>query len=146
MRGLPPLAALLAAMALAAGCGDDGGGNPIEARLQEKTAARSVLGFPALATKNTTRVGGEDEIADAAAVAHAVYPAEGTAHPELLTLVDSGDWQAGIAAAALMAPPLRAPVLLTDGSDVPEATSQAVETLAPTGSKEAGGAQVLRIG
>jgi hypothetical protein len=146
MRPLPPLlAVLLAAMALAVGCGD-GDSNPIEAQLKDETAARSVLGFPALATKNTTRVGGEDETADAAAVAHAVYPVEGTPHPELLTLVDAGDWQAGIAAAALMAPPVRAPVLLTDGPDIPEATKQAVETLAPTGSKEAGNAQVLRIG
>jgi ell wall binding domain 2 (CWB2) len=146
MRPPPPLlAALLAVMALAAGCGE-GDGNPIEAQLKEETAARSVLGFPALATKNTTRVGGEDEIADAAAVAHAVYPAEGTPRPDLLTLVDAGDWQAGIAAAALMAPPLRAPVLLTDGPDIPDATAEAVKTLGPTGSKEAGGAQVLRIG
>ena len=146
MRLVPPLlAVLVAATVLATGCGKENS-NPIEAKLKDETAPRTVLGFPALATKNTTRVGGEDEIADAAAVAHAVYPGEGTRRPELLTLVDSGDWQSGIAAAALMAPPLRAPVLLTDGPDVPDATSEAVKTLAPTGSEAAGGAQVLRIG
>jgi hypothetical protein len=146
MRRAPLLfTALLAAAALAAGCGNDER-NPLEAQLKEQTAARSVLGFPALATKNTTRVGGQDPAADAAAVARAVYPGEGTPRPELVTLVDKADWQGGIAAAALMAPPLRSPVLLTDGQDVTKPTTEAVESLSPTGSREAGGAQVLRIG
>ena len=50
-------AAALLALA-AAGCGDDD--SPVEVRLKEETAKQTVLGFPALATKNTTRVGGED--------------------------------------------------------------------------------------
>ena len=90
------------------------------AKLKDETARRTVLGFPAFATKNTTRVGGEDAIADAAGVAHAVYPGEGTRRPALSRWSTRGDWQSGIAAAALMAPPLGAPILLTDGPDVPE--------------------------
>jgi hypothetical protein len=39
------------------------------------------LGFPAFATKNTTRVAGADSIADAAAVALAVYPSTGGVPP-----------------------------------------------------------------
>ena len=46
----------------------------------------------------------------------------------------------------LMAPPLRAPILLTEGADLPEATADALDKLQPTGSKEAGDAQVIRIG
>ena len=64
-------AAVLAALAVGA-CGDER--QPVEVRLEEETADADVLGFPALATKNTTRVGGEDPVADAAAVATAVYP------------------------------------------------------------------------
>jgi hypothetical protein len=139
------LGALLAAAALAAGCGSEGS-NPIEARLKDDTAARTVLGFPALATKNTTRVAGEDPAADAAGVAQAVYPGAGTRRPKLLTFVDQRDWQGGIAASALMAAPLRSPVLLTDGAQVPRATSEAVNALRPTGARQAGGAQGIRIG
>jgi hypothetical protein len=72
-----------------------------------------------------------------------VYPGE---HPELIALVDSADWQGAFAAAVLMAPPLRAPVLITDGKDVPDATTQAADTLEPSGAQEAGGAQAIRIG
>ena len=46
-------------------------------------------------------------------------------------LVDQDDWRAGIAAAQLAAPPLRAPVLLTEGDELPEATADALETLEP---------------
>ncbi|MGN6169155.1 MAG: hypothetical protein ACTHQQ_13445, partial [Solirubrobacteraceae bacterium] len=42
------------------------------------------LGFPSVATKNTTRVGGGDPVADAAGVSLAVYPSQapGT-HPSV---------------------------------------------------------------
>jgi hypothetical protein len=45
-----------------------------------------------------------------------------------------------------MAPPLRAPVLFSEGGQLPGATEQALGRLIPTGAKEAGGAQVVRIG
>jgi hypothetical protein len=63
-----------------------------------------------------------------------------------VVLVDQDDWRAGIAAAQLAAPPLRAPVLLTEGDEVPEATADALDKLQPTGAKQAGGAQAIRIG
>lgn len=119
-----------AAVDVAAGAGADG--------LQD-------LGIPALATKNTTRVAGADPIADAAGVALAVYPssAPGT-HPAAVTLAPTDDWEAAIAASVLMAPPIRAPILLSGSGSLPSATAQALSMLAPTGS--VGGAQVLRIG
>jgi hypothetical protein len=109
--------------------------------------APAQLGFPSLATKNTTRVSGADPTADAAGVALAVYPsaAPGT-HPAAVALAPTDDWQAAVAAAVLMAPPIRAPVLLSGSSSLPSATFQGLKALAPTGSGSAGGAQVIKIG
>jgi ell wall binding domain 2 (CWB2) len=105
------------------------------------------LGFPELATKNTTRVPGADPAADAAGVALAVYPSAGPGtHPSVVTLAPTDDWQAAIAASVLMAPPIRAPVLLSGSGGLPAATAEAMTTLAPTGSGPAGGAQVIRVG
>ena len=57
------------------------------------------LGFPAFATKNTTRIAGADPIANAAAVALAVHPSTGDSPgPDAVTLVDVDDWQGAIAA------------------------------------------------
>jgi putative cell wall-binding protein len=128
------------------GCGSDGQ-SAVEVRLNEDTAKDSVLGFPALATKNTTRVGGKDPVADAAAVAVAVYPSRSTTtRPEIVTIVNEDDWRSGIAASVLMSAPLRSPVLFSGRDDVPEATREAINTLAPSGSREAKGAQALRVG
>jgi putative cell wall binding repeat protein len=141
-------AAALAAIAVAfgPGCGSDKP-SPVEVRLKEDTKKVTVLGFPALATKNTTRVGGKDAIADAAAVATAVYPGHSaTTRPGLVSLVDMDDWRSGIAAAALMAPPLRAPVLFGSPHDVPDVTREVLGTLKPRGSPKAKGIQVLRVG
>ncbi|HEY5429520.1 MAG TPA: cell wall-binding repeat-containing protein [Solirubrobacteraceae bacterium] len=109
--------------------------------------ATSKLGFPSLATKNTTRVPGADPAADAAGVALAVYPsaAPGT-YPKTVTLAPTEDWQAAIAASVLMAPPIKAPVLLAGPTSLPTATSEALAALAPTGSGQIGGAQVIRVG
>ncbi|MEO9118260.1 MAG: cell wall-binding repeat-containing protein [Solirubrobacteraceae bacterium] len=105
------------------------------------------IGFPTLATKNTTRVPGTDPTAEAARVALAVYPsaAPGT-HPPAVALAPSADWQAALASAVLMAPPIRAPLLLSDATSLPSVSAGALGTLAPTGSGGAGGAQVIRVG
>jgi hypothetical protein len=133
-------------MALGLGaCGD--ADNPVEVRLEEKTAEQTVLGFPAVATKNTTRIGGEDPAADAGGAASAVFPgATRGSRPRAVTLVDSQDWRGGIAAAVLAAPPLRAPILITDGDELPKATSTAIESMRPTGARQLGGAKALEIG
>jgi ell wall binding domain 2 (CWB2) len=109
--------------------------------------ASEQLGFPGFATKNTTRVGGSDAVANAAAVARAVYPggAPGTT-PAAVALVDAKDWQAGIAASVLMSDPLRAPLLLTEDGKLPQASEEALRALAPSGARELGGVQLLRIG
>ena len=135
--------------AVLAGCGrssGDAGVNGAPSADKEDDAAAD-LGFPAVATKNTTRISGADPIANAAAVARAVFPeAAQASRPKAVALVDAGDWRAGVAAAVFAAPPLRVPILLTDGSDMPPASKEALDELAPTGAEEAGGAQVVRVG
>jgi putative cell wall-binding protein len=105
------------------------------------------LGFPAFATKNTTRIGGADPIADAAGVARAVFPATTPDNrPDAVALIDARDWRAGIAGAVLASTPVRAAILLSDGPNLPPATRDALAALKPLGAKAAGGAQVVRVG
>jgi putative cell wall binding repeat protein len=105
------------------------------------------LGFPAFATKNTTRVGGADAVANAAGVARAVFPGPSVeTRPQAVALVDSRDWRGAVAAAVLTAAPIGAPPLFSNGPDLPSASRDALAALAPTGSKAAGNAQVLRVG
>src|SRR5689334_15076593 len=113
-------------------------------KVEAKTPqAGQKLGFPGLATKNTTRVAGADPIADAAGVALAVYPSQapGT-NPKVETIAPSDNWEAAIAASVLMAPPIRAPILLSGSGSLPSATSDALKVLAPGGAGATGGAQV----
>jgi hypothetical protein len=107
----------------------------------------AALGFPAGATKNTTRVPGATAAENAAAVALAVFPsaAAGT-HPPAVALAPTDDWQAAVAASSLMASPFRAPVLLSGPGSLPAATAQALKQLAPTGAAPLGGAQVVAVG
>ncbi len=159
MRRAPAALALICL--LLAGCGGGGGGSsdkptpkeqaeqgtPVLGQTGDEEPAGPALGFPVFATKNTTRVGGADPVADAAAVAQAVYPARSQdTRPRAVVLVDQDDWRAGIAAAQLAAPPLRAPVLFTEGEDLPSATEDALDKLQPSGADRAGKAQVVRIG
>ena len=105
------------------------------------------LGFPAFATKNTTRVAGADPVADAAAVALAVNPSTGgVPGPDAVTLVDAGEWQAAIAAASLVGAPVGAPLLVTEAGTVPSLTGEAIRRLGPEGSSATAGRQVFVIG
>lgn len=105
------------------------------------------IGFPAFATRNTTRVGGADPLADAAGVALASYPSlGGVESPQAVILAPTYSWQAGLAATPLSADPLAAPVLLSDSETVPPLTVDALQALAPTGLEAMDGAQVIAIG
>jgi hypothetical protein len=147
-------AILALAVIVLTGCGGgskNGGGatdtRPVLGQKGDESQAAQGLGFPVFATKNTTRVGGGDPIADAAGVAQAVFPATSPdTRPTVVALADRGDWRVAVSAAQLTAPPLRAPVLLTIGADVPDATAAALDRLAPKGSRELGGAQAIKIG
>jgi hypothetical protein len=155
MRSRPCAAALIVlALAATAGCGRGDGhpsttpNTPTTGAKGTTTTATQDLGFPVFATKNTTRVGGGDPTADAAAVARAVYSgATRVTRPRAVVLADGRDWRIGLAASVLMSSPVRAPLLYADGTGaLPGATQSALAALQPTGSKPAGGAQVVRVG
>ncbi len=145
---LRPAAALLLGAVLLAGCGKS---LPSEGRGRGASvttvAGTSQLAASGLTTKNTTRLGGANPVADAAAVALATYPGLTPAtRPQAVVLVDDRDWPAALAAAALASAPLRAPILYSEGSTLPALSTQALAALKPTGSALLGGAQVIAVG
>jgi hypothetical protein len=102
---------------------------------------------PTAATRNTLRVGGSDATADAAAVADILYPAPGDGErPTAVALVDEDDWVTCIAASVLAGPPIGAPLLLSDGDELPDATEQTLDRLEPSGSDLSRDAQLIRLG
>jgi hypothetical protein len=147
---------LLMAVALA-GCSiggsdnssSDGGGVAVStvAPTSTQKQAAAKLGFPTVATRNTVRVGGGDPTADLAGVASAVFPSTTPQdRPHAVVLVDKDDWQGAVAGSVLNAQPLDAPLLATDGGNLPAATSDTITRLAPRGADLARDAQVIRIG
>ncbi|CAB4934317.1 unannotated protein [freshwater metagenome] len=142
--------ALLAAVAVTAtlaGCGgDDDTGSPFKTPKGESKAAAS-LGIPVVATRNTTRTATGDPVDAAAAVARAAFPGGSDAsRAKAVAIVDKGDWRVALAASALVAPPVSAPLLFSDGTSLPDPTEEAVEALDPSGGTGGEGAQALRIG
>lgn len=91
-------------------------------------------GSPALATKNTIRIPGEDPAANAAGSALTVYPANNAfTRPKVVTVVGEQDWRAAIAMSVLSARPVSAPMLLSKANDLPDITKSAFSALTPTG-------------
>jgi hypothetical protein len=139
---------------LAAGCG-----KALSPRANEHTTATvPALGEHAAigaSTTNTTRLGGSTAVVDAAAVALAAYPGLTPAtRPPLVVMVDDNDWPAALASSVLAGMPLRAPLLYSEGSTLPQPTSMALQAMRPTGtdalgpspSGPPGRAQVLDVG
>ena len=144
------LAACLALVALAGGgcsLGDEEAAPPQIAEQADEESAPEELEESAAATRNTVRVGGADATADAAAVARALFPSTGASdRPTAVALVDQGDWQSAVAAAVLAGPPIGAPLLLSDGDELPDVSADTLERLAPKGSDLSEDAQVIRVG
>jgi hypothetical protein len=143
------LAIALLFVGLLGGCslGDEESGPPALGVEGGDSQAAEKLGFPAAATRNTIRVGGADAAADAAGVASALFPATGSSdRPTAVVLVDSGDWQSAIAASVLAGPPIGAPLLLSDGDELPAVSEDTLDRLSPKGSDLSKDAQVIRIG
>jgi hypothetical protein len=105
------------------------------------------LGFPLVATRNTTRISGPDPTADAAAAALATHPPAPGAKPlQAAILVPDDDWQAGIGASVLAGPPTRIPVLVSGQGSVPDPTAQALSQLNPQGGGPTGDVSVYSTG
>lgn len=139
------VAAAAAAALVLAGCGGSDEDSPFAAPKGESEAAAS-LGIPVVATRNTTRTATDDPVVAAAAVARAAFPGGSDAsRAKAVAIVDRKDWRTALAATALVASPISAPLLFSDGSELPDATNEAIDSLKPSGVAD-GGAQALRIG
>lgn len=106
-------------------------------------------------TVNTTRLGGSTPVVDAAAVALAAYPGLTPAtRPPVVVMVNDNDWPGALASSVFAGTPLRAPILYSEGTTLPQASGTALHAMQPTGtnalgpspSGPAGRAQVLEIG
>ena len=144
------LSLLLAFCVVFGGCsiGDDEESVPPQIGVKaDDDEAAADLGFPFTATKNTTRVGGGDAIADVAGVAGAVWPATSeTTRPNAVVLLDKDNWQGGIAASVLAGATIGAPLLLSDGGELPPVSRDTLSRLDPKGSDLTKDAEVIRIG
>jgi hypothetical protein len=162
LKGIAALVLVAIVFIVAAVLGGSGGGKedsesaapaPAPVATSEDEPAESTpsegaeqLGYPSFATGNTTRVGGSDPATNAAGVALATFPSTtAEQRPTAVTLVDEADPAGAIAAAVLMAAPLRAPLLIS-GEDLPGPSAEAFAALDPQGSKETGGANAFAIG
>ncbi|MBK5219131.1 MAG: cell wall-binding repeat-containing protein [Thermoleophilia bacterium] len=159
LAGLVLIAIVFIAVAVIGGTGGgkdeestDGGSVPSPAAAPADTGSASAqsatgLGFPVFATGNTTRVGGTNPAANAAAVALAVFPSTTPSQrPAAVTLVAEDDWAGAIAAAVLMSAPVGAPVLFSAAAGMPNATEEALAALDPQGDGSTGGAANFAIG
>ncbi|MCB0856616.1 MAG: hypothetical protein KDB57_00700 [Solirubrobacterales bacterium] len=105
------------------------------------------LGFPSVATRNTTRISGSDPVDMSMAAALAAYPTTGPgAPPAAVTIVDSTDWQSGVAAASLAALPVGAPILLAPSGTLSETGTNTLAQLNPLGSPDTGENKVFTVG
>src|SRR5215208_6112867 len=147
LRRLYALFLLIALVASGCSTSDDDARPPQLGVKGDDEQAAEKLGFPSSATRNTVRVGGGDPASDAAGVAGALYPATAdTDRPTAVVLVDQDDWVTGIAASVLSGRPIGAPILLTDGKELPPVTDDVLQRLDPKGSDLSRDAQVIRIG
>ena len=148
MRRLVCAALVLAALFGGCSLGEEETRPPQLGVQPEDEEAAETLGSPSSATRNTIRVGGSDSAADAAGVAGALYPATGDSdRPTAVALVEQDDWITGIAASVLTGPPIGAPILLSDGDELPAVTEDMLERLDPQGSDRLPeDAQVIRVG
>jgi hypothetical protein len=147
---------IVAAIVFGTGGGDSGSseapaptpapaaGKPSEGASDQTAEA---LGYPGFATNNTTRIGGSDPTANAAGAALAAFPSTTPEQrPSAVTVVGEEDWAGAIAAAVLMAEPVRAPILFSGHDEMPEVSEEALEALEPQGSAETGQAALFAVG
>lgn len=146
---------VVAAIVWGSGGGDDSEApapapTPTTGATQAEPAASQsaeALGYPSFATNNTTRIGGSDPVANAAGAALAAFPSTSeTQRPAAVTVVGEEDWAGAIAAAVLMAEPVRAPILFSSPDGIPEPTEEALDALDPQGSPATGEAPLFAVG
>lgn len=106
-----------------------------------------VLGFPLSATRNTTRVPGDDPVDISLAALLASYPAvEAGSAPPAVAIASAEQWQAAVVAASLSGAPTGAPLMLAPSGRLSEEGLDLLETLAPAGSPKTGEKQIFSVG
>ncbi|MDQ2700080.1 MAG: hypothetical protein M3Y23_01990 [Actinomycetota bacterium] len=121
--------------------GDITGGGQVEAN------SAGALGYPAVATRNTTRISGSDPVDISIASALAAYPTIGPGTPpSAVTVVNDNQWQAGIIAATLSAAPVNAPIVLAPGGTLSEDGAKAISEFEPAGAPTTGENDIFAIG
>lgn len=159
LAGLVVLALLFIVVAIVGSSGSDeddpsGGVSTAPARSGGEDAGETpspqvseALAFPSFATSNTTRIGGPEPSSNAAGVALAVFPSTTLAQrPAAVAVVEEDDLTGAIAAAVLMAPPVRAPILFAQDRELPDDSAEALAALSPAGSKATDGVSVFAVG
>ncbi len=107
----------------------------------------SSLGFPVVATRNTTRIASGDPVQISIAAALASYPTTGPGTPpNAVTIVNADQWQAGVVAASLSAAPIGSPILLAPSGTLSEEGLAALRQFDPTGSPTTGENRVFAVG
>jgi hypothetical protein len=145
-RPLLPLLALALVVAVS-GCGKSSGERAAAGGPSHKLAPVTAQGAVSVATRNTTRLGGAEAAATAAAVARAVYPGlTAETRPRAVVVVDEANWGAALAASALAGAPTGAPLLYASGGSLPAVSRDTLEAMHPAGLPALGGAQVLSLG
>ena len=110
-------------------------------------ASVSSLGFPVVATRNTSRIAGSDPVQISIAAALAAYPTTGPGTPPAaVTIVNADQWHAGVVAASLSSPPVGSPILLAPTGTLSEEGLAALRQFDPTGSPTTGENRVFAIG
>jgi hypothetical protein len=144
---LPPIALALALGLALSGCGKGSGEHAASGGPAHKLAPVTAQGAVSVATRNTTRLGGAEVAATAAAVARAVYPGlTPETRPRAAVVVDEGNWPAALAASALAGAPTGAPLLYASGGSLPTVSRESLEAMHPAGMPSLGGAQVISVG
>jgi hypothetical protein len=154
LAGLVVLALAFIAAAIIGGSGEDSGSAPAPAPVQDRggdeaavAETAETLGFPGFATNNTVRVGGSEPASNAAGAALAAFPSTTPGQqPDAVTLVGEEDWAGAIAAAVLMAPPVRAPILFSGPEEMPEVSEEALAAMDPQGGEATGAASLFAVG
>ncbi len=109
--------------------------------------SNGALGFPAAATRNTTRINGSDPADISVAATLAAYPTSGPGSPPAAVTVANGDqWQAGVVAASLSAAPINAPILLAPDGRLSTSGENALAQLDPLGSPDTEENKVFTVG
>ncbi len=114
---------------------------------QVEGATVNSLGYPVVATRNTTRISGSDPVDISLAAALASFPTTGPGTPpSAVAVVADDDWQAGIVASSFSNPPIGAPVLLAPSGTLSGDGLSVINQLEPNGSPTTGGNEVFTFG